>query len=135
MIEMLIKRRAAMMTEVEEERITDLTGWTINKSLTAQNFVNDTNWSSISPYYSVTPGESLTIRARNNNSSGCRGVFTTKQANGNSVSNFDLIPSATVTVPTNAKFVRFMIVTSQADDCYIKNNTTNTYIWRGKNVE
>ena len=43
-------------------------------------------------------------------------------------------PARTITVPSAARYIRVEFKTKLLDDCYIYNNTTGEYLFKGKNV-
>lgn len=117
-------RRRAMMGSSETPY---LDGWTFNESLQTNGTTQYGASTIVSPFFDKgTSAMSITL------TKGFRLCYYNDSKQG--VDYWSMNGTTTRAVPATVRYIRVCFYIADIDDSYIKDNTHNTYLFKGKNI-
>lgn len=120
----LLERRRAMMGSSEAPY---LDGWTLYEALKTDGTTQYGVTTMVSPFYDKgTSAMSITL------TKGYRMCYYDENKQG--VDYWSMNGTTTRAVPTTVRYIRVCFYIEDIDDSYIKDNTHNTYLFKGKNI-
>lgn len=128
----IIRRRAMYQAKIDEYEGFDF-------GVVAGNDVNVWGCFAVSPLIEI-PAGCANIRYRNGSPNGfIRIAFCDENGTGvgsqvNYPTNSGGRETINTTIQSSYKYIRICVNIDDIDNCYIKDVTNNTYIWKGKNV-
>lgn len=104
-----------------------LDGWTFYESLQTNGTTKYAASTMVSPFYDKgTSAMSITL------TKGYRWCYY--DANKQGVDYWNMNGTTTRTVPATVRYIRVCFYIADIDNSYIKNNTNNIYLFKGKNI-
>lgn len=104
-----------------------LDGWTMGVSLTTSGELQNASTTMVSPFIDKgTSSVSITL------TKGFRMCYYDENKQG--VDYWSMNGTTTRAVPATVRYIRVCFYIDDIDDSYIKDNTHNTYLFKGKNI-